>query len=138
MFVFDEPCAIEIILIPFLESVLKTLPSMLLMFLIPSPTIAIVAKLSNDDIEVIVDFDTSLANSSFKTNCAVSASVFFTVNDMSSSLTDCATNNMLTPFFASEFSRRVFMSVFITESIPFTVIRVVSLIDVTPFNGNVF
>ena len=101
MLVSEAPCAQAITLIPLRPSVPKSLPAIPGVCFIFSPTIATVARFLSARIGEISPISISLANSSFSTSQARSASALRTPMEVLFSDEAWDTRNTLIPFFAS-------------------------------------
>ena len=100
IFVSEAPCAQAITLIPLRPSVPNSLPAIPGVCFMFSPTIATVAKSFSACMGEISPISISLANSSFSTSQARSASALRTPMEVEFSEDACDTRNTLIPFFA--------------------------------------
>ena len=106
MLVSEAPCAQAITLMPFRPSVPNSFPAMPGVCFMFSPTIATVARFFSAWIGEISPISISLANSSFSTSQARSASALRTPIEVLFSDEACETRNTLIPFFASALKMR--------------------------------
>ena len=122
-------------LIPLRPSVPNNFPAIPGVCFMFSPTIATVARPPSAFIGEISPISISLANSSFSTSHASSASSFLTPIEVEFSEEACETKKTLMPFSANVLKIRWFTPMTPTMPKPVMVIKQVSLIDEIPLIG---
>ena len=135
MLVSEAPCAQAITLIPLRPSVPNSLPAMPGVCFMFSPTTAMVASPLSANMGNMAPISISLANSSFSTRTAASASTSRTPIEVEFSDEACDTINTLMPFSARAVKMRRFTPITPTIDRPVTVISAVPLMLEIPLMG---
>ena len=135
MLVSEAPCAQAITLIPERPSVPNNLPAIPGVCFMFSPTMAMVASPLSACMGNMAPVSISLANCSFSTSTAASASSSRTPIDVEFSDEACDTMNTEIPLLASVVKIRRFTPITPTIERPVTVISVVPLIEEIPLIG---
>lgn len=138
MLVSEAPCAQAITLMPFRPSVPNSFPAMPGVCFMFSPTIATVARFFSAWIGEISPISISLANSSFSTSQARSASALRTPIEVLFSDEACETRNTTDSILCQRLKEAVVDTDHATIPKPCTVIRLVSLMDEIPLMALLF